>query len=244
MKTFAQAAAFLLAFLTAQNAFAELQLSLHGGLAHTYNSDIQITQTNRLSLTLHDVDWKNENFQEPPYWGVRIIYWKDWMPDSGFGLDFVHAKIVASDNQVVYASGDRGGNTPVHGFETLGSTISGLAFSHGLNFLMLNIYERWRAKESFRPFAGAGVGILLPHVEGRIGSEQGDSYHYGGWALQGLGGFEITLGGPVSLFAEYKIHHSWLKVPYGATASLSTKLWTHQIALGLSAAIPTNWSQP
>ena len=233
-----------LLLLLAHPAAAELQVSLHGGLSATPASDVEAWQKDRLSITLHGVEWKSEPLKGPPYWGARVVYWKDWMPASGFGLDFVHTKLIAHDGQRVWATGDRGGNTPVRGFETVGDTVRGLSLSDGLNFLMLNLYERWRTGEAWRPHLGLGAGILLPHVEGRIGSAAGDGYHYGGLALQALAGFELTLSGPVSLFAEYKLHHAWLKVPYGPDANLSSRLWTHQLALGLSAAIETGWRQP
>lgn len=234
----------LISLFLSSPANGELQVSLHGGLAATHASDVRAWQKDKLSLTLHGVEWKSEPLRGPPYWGARVVYWKDWMPASGFGLDFVHTKIIARDDQRVWVTGDRGGNTSVRGFEPLSGTVSGLSLTDGLNFLMLNLYERWRAKEAFRPHVGLGAGILLPHVEGKVGSAAGDGYHYGGLALQALGGLELTLAGRLSLFAEYKLHHAWLKLPYGADAGLSTRLWTHQLALGLSAAIETGWSQP
>ena len=234
----------LLLLFLASPAAAELQVSLHGGLSSTHASDLDAWQKDRLSLTLHEVEWKTEPLKGPPYWGARIVYWKDWMPASGIGIDFVHTKLIARDEQRLWVTGDRGGNTAVRGFEPLGATVSGLSLTDGLNFLMVNIYERWRAREAWRPHVGVGAGFLLPHVEGRIGAAAGDGYRYGGLAVQALGGFELTLSGPVSLFAEYKLHHAWLKIPYGTDASLSSRLWTHQLALGLSAAIETGWSQP
>jgi len=217
---------------------AELSVSLYSGFSSTYPSDLEITDKDRLHLFLRDVRWKNESFRYPPYYGLRITYWRDKLPRAGFGLDFTHTKAVTDPQQRIKVSGDRGG-TPVDEIEPIEQTAQNLSFSHGLNFIMFNLYYRWHPEADFRPHAGIGAGILLPHVEGRIENSSSDEFRYGGTAVQILGGFEATLVPALSLFAEYKLHYAWLDTFFNNDVTLSSRLWTHQFALGLSLAIQT-----
>jgi hypothetical protein len=72
-------------------------------------------------MTLNDVPWDGASFDDPPYWGVRGIWWLDARPNWGLMVDYNHAKVIADQGAVVSVSGTRDG-VPVGPKDRVGNT--------------------------------------------------------------------------------------------------------------------------
>ena len=149
-------------------------------------------------MTLKNVPWSDESFKSPIYYGARLAYWFDDTP-WGLALDFTHAKMIASADDVVEVIGSRAG-VPVSGQERVGNTFTNLQISHGLNLLTLNGLYRLRLPISIEPYAGLGVGVAIPHIETEIGGVTTQEYQLAGPAAQGLIGVHAPVYGRFSAF--------------------------------------------
>ena len=81
----------------------EWQLSFYTGKAHTFNSDIHVSQPSRGSdFTVRDVSFKDDSFtiEPPPNYGVRLTRWVGHCKTHGVQVDFQHAKAIARTNEV------------------------------------------------------------------------------------------------------------------------------------------------
>ncbi|HEY8277993.1 MAG TPA: hypothetical protein VIH99_00125 [Bdellovibrionota bacterium] len=225
---------FFVAFLAPLSAQAKVSLFFYGGLAAAPDSQVVIRQSGGTDITLHDVDWSSDSLRPPLYYGARVVFWLPTRKEAGFGLDFTHTKVSARDTQVVKASGLRAGNR-IEGWEPVGNTVEGLGFLHGLNLFLVVMHRRWFAEENFQPYFGAGAGVAMPHMDGKIGNTRGNAFAYGGMAFQAMGGFSQKIYGPLALFAEYKLQRASIDVPYDRNTQVTTTIWVHQGALGLAA---------
>lgn len=149
-----------------------------------------------------DVSWEDESFESPIYYGARVSYFYDaW----GIALDFFHAKIHLDD--------------PVPGVDEF-------AVSHGYNVLTINLIHRW--KGTLTPYVGAGLGVILAHVEANVGPERVSEYQLEAPAAQGFAGLTWTY-----VFVEAKLTYGdpEFDIPFDR---LETHLVTPQLVAGLT----------
>ncbi|RMG59427.1 MAG: hypothetical protein D6713_05510 [Deltaproteobacteria bacterium] len=221
-------------------ASGETWVSLYGGLAHTPSSKVTVTEPDGTDLTLHSVTWRDESFQSPPYYGMRIIIWISRHSPWGIGIDFTHAKIMADLNRSTRVTGVRAGGT-VNIEEPVSNTFKNLAFTHGYNFLTVNAFYRLRndflppyRKGNLIPYIGGGAGITVPHSEIETSTGSVNDYQFGGLAFQALIGVGIVLGQHFLLQPEYKF--SWGNISSDLDNGGEVKLTplTHHLILGLS----------
>jgi len=212
---------------------AEFLLGIYGGVSGTFDSDVDVEAPGGTDLTLKDVPFDGESFDNPIYYGVRGTYWLEGMPNYGLMLDFTHAKAIADTGETVDVSGTRGG-VVVGPEEPVAATFDDLQFSHGLNTLTLNGLYR-HPLSWITPYAGVGLGVSVPHVEvDLVGGSSTNEYQFGGLAAQALAGMEFSLGDRFALFAEYKFSYTPLDIDLDGGGSLETDLFTNQAMLGLS----------
>jgi lipid A oxidase len=176
----------------------EVQISFYAGRAWTLDSEIEYADRTT------EVSWADESFESPYYYGARVGYFFDrW----GVALDFFHAKVFLDD--------------PVEGVDEL-------AISHGYNVLTLNLIHRWEWNDWLTPYFGAGLGVVIAHVEANIGGERVSEHQIEAPAAQGLAGLAIGF-----VFVEAKL--TWgdleLDVPVDR---LETHLLTPQLVAGLT----------
>ena len=165
--------------------------------------------------------WEGRSFEAPPHYGFRATHWlnENW----GISLDFNHTKVYAED-ATLGAGGTSGG------FERL-------EFTDGLNNLTLNAEYRWsNQSRKWRPFAGAGIGVVIPRVEVQTqsGAPLTDEYQFGGPSVMLHGGIEYDLNQDWSVFGDYKITYSQLDVDLNGGGSLQTNIVTNSFNLGIS----------
>ena len=224
-------------------ACAEWAFGAYGGAASTANCDVTLSRPGGTRLTFRDVSWDDESFDSPIFYGARLVSWLGGDAAWGVSLDFTHAKIVAERGRAVAVSGTRNG-APVEGTELLADTFDELQVSHGLNFLTVNALRRWRPGDAagqdafgrLRPFATLGGGIVIPHVEVQTAGSATGEYHVTGPALQGGGGTEVLLTGPLSLWGEYRLSYADVWADLAGGGSIELNPWTHHLMLGLVTA--------
>jgi hypothetical protein len=181
--------------------------------------------------------WDGEPFKDPIYYGFRGYLWPR-NARTGVMVDFTHIKAMARLQNVVDQSGTREGE-PVAAREQLSATFRRLEFTHGYNFLTLNLLRRAGSKERHLiPYVGAGAGIALPHVEvlrqGRDRSERTSEYQVTFPAVQVLAGIEWRVMQHFSLFAEYKLSCAMIRGKLKTGGTVDTDLCTHQLLGGPS----------
>jgi lipid A oxidase len=228
----------LLALLAARPAGAETDLSLYVGKSFTNDSDLRVRQSNDTNLTFHGVSWSDESFEMPIYYGFRVTHYFAHRSDWGVALDFFHYKVFSDTNATLPVTGTRGG-VPVNDQERLGDTVQRFDITHGVNYLTLNAIHRWRLRSAGRryprgrlqPYAGAGVGAVIPHVEARIGGVFKEGYQWRGPGYQFFAGASYALSSHWALFGEYKYTHTTLTVDVPG-GDAHTTLDTHHLVLG------------
>ncbi len=223
-------------------AMSDAEVVLHGylGKASTGDADVSVALPGDTELTFRDVAWSDESFTGPIYYGLGLVYWLERSPGWGLGLDFTHAKMVARLDETVAVEGIRSGE-PVAAREALGETFEGLSFTHGHNLLTFLGTRRWLLGEGpgtggsrWRPYLGLGVGVAVPHVEATLGGRETYEYQLVGPAAQGLLGAEVSLGGRLSLFGEYKLGWADMEADLDGGGTLRLRPWTNHLAVGLS----------
>lgn len=187
---------------------SEIELSVYGGPQWAQPGTIR-------SATLGDdlVRWDSQPFEIPPYYGLRAAWWPD--RERGFGFTFTHAKAFADDPEK-------------YGYQELN-------FSHGLNFLTADLWHRFQTRGRMTPYVGAGVGIVIPHVEVQpVGQAATAAYQIGGPAVSLMVGASMPLGKSWSVFTEYKATYSRLDAELETGDRLKTDFLTHAVNIGLS----------
>ncbi|MDH3581625.1 MAG: hypothetical protein OEM91_13495, partial [Hyphomicrobiales bacterium] len=100
----AVAVAGLIIGLGAPPAMAEFQFGIYGGWSESLDSDVDLVQPGGTNMTLNDVDWDGHSFDfegGPPFYGLRLIYWKENNPAWGVMLNYNHAKVKPDLTQAV-----------------------------------------------------------------------------------------------------------------------------------------------
>jgi lipid A oxidase len=242
------AAGFLALIAGAGSASAEGQIGLYGGWNDSFDSDITLWQPNGTNLTLSDVPWDGASFDDPPYWGLRGIWWFEARPNWGVMIDYNHAKVIADQGAVVSASGTRDG-VAIGPKDRVGNTFDIMEFTDGLNEIYAGATYRWW-HERWTPYVGFGVGASFPHVEiRRTGADiRTFEYQLTGVAVEGLVGLEYHIGPRVSVFGDYKISFSSNDADVKGGGTLDTDVWTNHFIFGLSyrfgAAPGVSYAEP
>ena len=213
----------------------DLQLAAYGGAAYTMASGLRLTQPGGTEMRFGTIAWEGEPFRAPPYYGLRAIY---WLPSARLGLmgDFTHIKAKAMKDDLVDQSGIRDRVT-VPAQEQLSATFKRLEFTHGYNLLTFNLLRRGTLRRSgLIPYAGAGLGVALPHVEvqRRNAPDAARTYGYqlAGPAMHVLGGVEWRFGRRLSVFVEYKLSCAAISGALKRGGEVRTNLCTHQFLAG------------
>jgi lipid A oxidase len=233
-------ASLLLSGLIASGARAEVQLSIFTGVALTQDSDIDLHQAGGTDLTFHDVSFEGRDFETPPYYGFRALWFPTDASHWGFGGEFFHMKMYAETDDTVRVTGRRDG-VPLNDTETIDQTIQSFSLSHGLNYALGDVVYRWmpgRRGEDFlghlTPYAGIGLGLAIPHVESEVNGSFHEEYQVHGPGVQGLAGMNVALTRHWGLMFEYKFTYAnldSLDIPGG---SIEVTPLNHHLVTGLT----------
>jgi lipid A oxidase len=219
---------------------AEVELSIFTGVALSQDSDLDLRQSGGTDLTFHDVPFEGRDFEAPPYYGARLLWFPSDTSHWGFGAEFFHMKMYAQTDSSVHVTGRRNG-VGVNDNERIDNTIESFSLSHGLNYALGDIVYRWQPGnrgEDFlghlEPYVGVGLGATIPHVESNVGGNFHEEYQFHGPGVEGLAGMNVALTRHIGLMFEYKFTYSnldSLDIPGG---SIEVTPLTHHLVTGLT----------
>jgi lipid A oxidase len=202
----------------------ELEIGLYGGMNESARSYGELD--NGVVTQGGYIDWEGLSFQRPIYYGARLTYWPDTIPDWGFGIDFTHAKAHADLGEL-----------------DVGDSYERLELTHGLNLLTANVFYKHDFDNGLRAYAGLGAGLSTPHMEIAtrastiVGETQTDEYQITGPAAQAIIGASYEFAENWRVFGEYKLSYSVHEANLsGSSGTFSTNLTSHHILAGLSYA--------
>jgi hypothetical protein len=213
----------------------DIQLAGYAGPAYTMASTVKLRQPGGTDMRFDGVLWDGEPFKSPIYYGYRGYLWPG-NGRTGVMVDFTHIKAKARLKSAVDQSGTRDGE-PVASREPLSATFRRLEFTHGYNFLTLNLLRRaGRTQRNLLLYVGVGAGIALPHVEvlrqGQHRRQRTSEYQVAFPAVQVLVGVEWRVMRHFSLFVEYKLSCARIRGEIETGGSVGTDLCTHQLLGG------------
>ena len=192
----------------------EIVIGAYGGIPYTYPSDVRLASKPDTDLTVKDVHWRGEPFEDPIYYGARVQNWFEG-GRTGTMIDFTHSKALANLSENVEVEGTLDGQKKT-GTHELRSIFRKLEFSHGHNMLTLNGLMRLSdLHPRLSPYVGIGGGINLPHTEiHETKSKRARTYEYQmtGPTAQALLGLEFRLR-HISIFIEYKCTFASYEAP-------------------------------
>lgn len=207
-------------------ASAETELSLYLGWQGVSDSTGSGTLPGGAPFS-REFDWQGKPFDAPIYYGGRATWWMQ--NDIGVGIEGTHTKAYAS-------AGD---------LAALG--LSRLELSDGHNIITANVLKRWPGLlkgAPITPYAGAGVGVAIPHVDVQVpgAANRTYGYEYTGPAVRGIAGLKYALNDRWAVFGEYQVTWSDNDITIdpdptvaGQTAGqLETEITTHALNVGVS----------
>src|SRR4051794_14369410 len=160
----------------------EVKLSIFTGVALSQDSDLDLHLNGGTDLTFHDVSFEGRDFEIPPYYGARALWFPSDQSHWGFGAEFFHMKMYAETGDSAHVTGQRNG-VPVNDAERISNTIESFNLSHGLNYALGDVVYRWmpgQRGEDFlghlTPYAGLGLGAAIPHVESKVNGTFHEEY--------------------------------------------------------------------
>ena len=219
---------------------AEFDLSIFTGVALSQDSDLDLHQTRGTDLTFHNVSFEGRDFETPPFYGARLLWFPSEESHWGFGAEFFHIKLYAQTGDTAHVTGPRNG-VGVDDNEPIDNTLQQFSLSHGLNYALADIVYRWqpgnRGEDFFghlQPYVGLGLGAAIPHVESEVNGNFHEEYQFHGPGVQGLAGVNVNLTKHWGLLFEYKFTYAnldSLEIPGG---SIEVTPLTHNIVAGLT----------
>lgn len=224
----------------ANAARAEFNLSIFTGVALSQDSDLDLHQTGGTDLTFHDVSFEGRDFETPPFYGARLLYFLPNDSHWGFGAEFFHLKLYAQTGDTTRVTGTRNG-VGVDDNEPIDNTLQQFSLSHGLNYALADVVYRWQPGERgedflghLQPYVGLGLGAAIPHVESEVNGNFHEEYQFHGPGVQALAGVNVNLTKHWGLLFEYKFTYAnldSLEIPNG---SIEVTPLTHNIVAGLT----------
>ncbi|MFD0981829.1 outer membrane protein [Tropicimonas aquimaris] len=196
-------------------AAAEIELSFYSGIQDAPHSRVKGDDGDEDFNFL--VDWEGNSGAMPPYYGFRATWWQS--ANIGYGLEFNHAKVYASDE-------DR----EEHGF-------ADLELTDGLNLFTANVFYRWPgqwASGRLTPYVGGGVGFAMPHVDVERGDSDTFEYQVTGPAAIVVAGASWAFNESWSVFGEYKGSWSSHDIELDNGGRMETDIITNAFNIGVS----------
>lgn len=212
----------------------EWKIQLYGGKSDSRNSFIHLEQPGKnTSITFNGVNYDDNSFQQPIYYGARVLYFPNSIPWLGFGVDFFHFKVYSDPDGTVRAVGTEKG-VPINRTQRLGDSIQRFDISHGVNYLCFTVLARteW-VNGRLIPYVGIGMGPTILHPESTIDGESYQKYEWDVPSWQGLIGAEYFFQRNASVFFEYKYTNQSFNVKVaGGTARtrVSTDHWVFGVS--------------
>lgn len=189
---------------TAHNPGRESDFGAYLGAPYHYPSDFHLKKTGVTDLTIKDIPWYTNPFENPLYYGVRFQRWFEG-GRLGTMLDFTHSKVYAPMKEGERTFEGTLDGKPAPASAKIGDYFNKLEWTHGHNMLTLNGLLRLPSLGVISPYAGVGAGMSFPHSEIHLKTDEKRTYEYQytGPCAQALFGLEFRLR-TGSIFIEYK----------------------------------------
>jgi opacity protein-like surface antigen len=224
---------------------AEVLVEVFAGKSFTRPSDLVLRQAGRgTDVAFRGVRFDDQSLRSPPYYGYRATYFPRERSALGAGLEFVHFKAIARTAASYRAQGTLNGR-PVDGDARLADTVQSFEVSHGMNLLTFNLQARPPSRGAAWPYAGAGIGVSIPHAESEVEGQSGPNrYALGSHpAFQAFAGVRGSPWKDLIVFGEYKYSDARLNAPVaGGTASV--RFATHHAIIGTGVRFRAGGDQP
>ena len=205
---------FFITTLSGASSAQDVEVSFYSGIQTSPHSRVEFRDGagGRPDFT---AGWDGRSLEMPPYYGLRGMLWTEsgW----GVGAEFTHAKVYGDD-------------------ETLSaSSFTTLEFTDGINILTANAFYRWDQPNSkWTPYAGAGLGISIPHVEVVGNGISVLEYQVTGPAIRLVVGISYEIDDRWAVFTEYNGTYSKNDIDLGNNATLQTNIITNAINIGFT----------
>ena len=234
--------AILTGLLLTQTALAEINVAFFAGQSFTDNGDLNLKQGNT-DINFENVQWDDKSFESPIFYGARIGYWFNDIPNWGVSIDYTHLKNYLVDSDSVNVSGTQNGQ-PVSGVQPINNYIDYFNMSHGLNTITFNGHYRWFPTGQrdntllgrMQLYTGLGAGFSIPHTEAVINGVTTHEYQAGaGPVINGMLGVNYDIYSFISGFAEYKLTYADVEADLKGGGTINTETVNHQLIFGIAA---------
>lgn len=222
-------------FLPLSASAQEFFFEAFGGKRFNLDADLFIDLPEHETMVeVFGVEWRDESFTPPIYWGLGFGYFFESKPWLGVRVQFVHNKVIALTNQTYRFQGTLDGEV-VDRHISLDEVVEFFEVTHGMNSLVFSpVARRGFAGGRAHIFGGVGMGPTFIHPEGVVrGVYRESGYMLGPLAQEVFFGSSVRVYGRLTLSTEYK----FLLVA-GATdmpvagGALTTDFVSHQLVFG------------
>ena len=236
----------LLALLLPAPAHAQFFVQAFGGEQVTQDADLALTQpTLSTDVRFKSVEWDDESFTPPLYYGYGFGYFLGSAPWFGIGVEFKHQKVIARTNQSYPARGMLDGQTVDRNIR-LDGIVRDLEVTHGLNTVSLTFIGRRGFNETSefprgrtQVYGGLGTGVTISHTDSTVrDSTFPSSYRIGSTPLfEAFAGARFYATRRLYGLAEYKMTRIHVDAPV-VDGRVNVVFRTHQFAFGLGLSFP------
>ena len=165
----------LLAILLPAPAHAQFFVEASGGKQMNQDADLALTQpTLSTNVRFKSVEWDDESFTPPPYYGYGFGYFLESAPWFGIRAEFRHQKVIARTNQSYPATGMLDGQTVDRNIQ-LDEIVQDLEVTHGLNTISVAFIGRRGFNETSefprgktQVYGGLGTGVIMSHTDSTV----------------------------------------------------------------------------
>jgi lipid A oxidase len=140
-----------------------------------------------------------------------------WRPSNiGYGIELTHAKAYAPAAEMP------------PGFTRL-------EFTDGHNIVTANVMKRWPNRwRNMTPYAGAGIGLAIPHVDITEGANRTYGYQVTGPAAKLIAGVKYDLNQRWAVFTEYQFSYTKNDVDLAGGGNMKMPIITNALNVGVA----------
>ena len=236
----------LLAILLPAPAHAQFFVEASGGKQMNQDADLALTQpTLSTNVRFKSVEWDDESFTPPPYYGYGFGYFLESAPWFGIRAEFRHQKVIARTNQSYPATGMLDGQTVDRNIQ-LDEIVQDLEVTHGLNTISVAFIGRRGFNETSefprgktQVYGGLGTGVIMSHTDSTVRESTFPSrYRIASTPLfEAFAGARFHATRKLYGLVENKMTRIHVDAPV-VDGRVNVVFRTHQFALGLGLSFP------
>ena len=193
----------------------DFELSLYGGAQSSPHSRMTGWRADGTTYS-NLIGWTGKSLAMPPYYGARAMWWRD--SGIGWGIELTHAKAYAPLSEMP-------------------AGFTRLEFTDGHNILTVNAMKRWSGlwgKGRVTPYAGAGLGVAVPHVDVTENGNRTYGYQVTGPAAKLIAGASYALTDRWAVFGEYQFAWTENEVDLAGGGHMRGRILTNAANIGVA----------